>query len=653
MALTATSRAGSGLGITKEDLRHPVAGRRVRASKKLVLHPHGEKDLVDKVVEKALEFVPSRRAVLVFLRTVEDVTEAAARLRKAGARVQHLIGTMRGFERDHLVREDEVLQRFAPDAKALASPTDAAFLVCTSAGEVGVNLSADHLVCDLSTFDSMVQRFGRVNRFGLRADTEIHVFHPTPGALSAEDPVDARRLATLKLLRKLEGQASPEAIGSLDAEERTAAFAPEPEILPATDILFDAWSMTSIAGKLPGRPRIEPYLHGVAEWEPPACHVAWREEVDLVRGDLLVRYPARELLDDYPLKPHELLSDRTSRVLGTLQRISANLPHPEQVPVWIAREDGDVETSVNLAGLLAADRKRTEGELRGCTLILPPSCCVPVQGLLSAEALTGESIADGDIADRWLAENGAPRRLRTWDDATPPDGMRLVRTVLLGDPEAVDGDLENDGELSPRRWNWYEASRGTDGDGSRASERPVLLSIHLEDVRREASRLVKALGLPRDLGSAVIAAAAVHDLGKRRRVWQRSIANRDLDRFLAKSGQRTRPLDLTRYRHELGSLLDAEEDALPPGLGPEQRDLALHLIAAHHGRGRPHFPPEELFDPEDRDRDFGSLGTEVIERFSRLQRRYGRWGLAYLESLLRAADHAASARPSSTAEENR
>ena len=29
-------------------------------------------------------------------------------------------------------------------------------------------------------------------------------------------------------------------------------------------------------------------------------------------------------------------------------------------------------------------------------------------------------------------------------------------------------------------------------------------------------------------------------------------------------------------------------------------------------------------------------------RFARLQRKYGRWGLAYLESLVRAADYAAS-----------
>ncbi len=39
------------------------------------------------------------------------------------------------------------------------------------------------------------------------------------------------------------------------------------------------------------------------------------------------------------------------------------------------------------------------------------------------------------------------------------------------------------------------------------------------------------------------------------------------------------------------------------------------------------------------------VAQEVPRRFARLQRRFGRWGLAYLESLLRAADALASAEP--------
>jgi CRISPR-associated endonuclease/helicase Cas3 len=77
----------------------------------------------------------------------------------------------------------------------------------------------------------------------------------------------------------------------------------------------------------------------------------------------------------------------------------------------------------------------------------------------------------------------------------------------------------------------------------------------------------------------------------------------------------------------------------------------LHLIAVHHGRARPHFLLEEGFDPERPLPDVNRVATEVPQRFARLQRRYGRWGLAYLESLLRAADYAASVRPSRTLED--
>ena len=77
------------------------------------------------------------------------------------------------------------------------------------------------------------------------------------------------------------------------------------------------------------------------------------------------------------------------------------------------------------------------------------------------------------------------------------------------------------------------------------------------------------------------------------------------------------------------------------GLSPDSQELALHLIAAHHGRARPHFPLEEVLDdlhPE----KVGLLAIEVLQRYARLQRKYGRWGLAYLESLVRAADYIAS-----------
>src|SRR5262249_45500109 len=68
------------------------------------------------------------------------------------------------------------------------------------------------------------------------------------------------------------------------------------------------------------------------------------------------------------------------------------------------------------------------------------------------------------------------------------------------------------------------------------------------------------------------------------------------------------------------------------------RELTLHLIAAHHGRARPHFPELEAYDPERPAIASATVAADTPSRFAWLQRQYGRWGLAYIESLLRAAD---------------
>lgn len=644
MALTATPRHGQPeLQLGDEDRAHPVVSRRLHAVKRLTLHEHGARDLAERMVARALAYRESGGAVLVFLRTVDDVTAVAARLAGAGQAVQQLTGTMRGLERDRLVDEPAFRRFLPPDGREAAAGT--VYLVCTSAGEVGVNLSADHLVCDLSTFDSMAQRFGRVNRFGDRDDTEVHVFHPTADAFE-DDPVDQRRLITLELVRGLRGDASPAALTAIEPAARLRGFAPEPTTLPTTPILLDAWAMTTIAA-LPGRPPVAPYLHGVVDWEPPTMHVAWRDEVDLVRGELLDQYPARDLLDDYPLKPHELLTDRTARVLATLEQLAAAVEAPEQVPVWLVASDGTVEARLTLATIVS-ERKINESRFADCTLLLSPRTCRPVGGRLAAGgSAIDEGAAPGDVADLWLGAEGEPLRVRTFGAARPA-GMRLIRTIVLVDDERAS---EDDPEAAgPRRWSWYEVPRTADNEGSRSATAPVTLEVHSADAEREAARIVSGLALDPGVARAVVLAARLHDLGKRRRVWQRSIGNHDRDLVLAKSGGTMRPLELTAYRHELGSILDAERDGLLAELSAVDRELALHLVAAHHGRARPCFPADELFDPEVVDLDLRDVGARVMERFASLQRRYGRWGLAYLESLVRAADYAASAAPSSAAD---
>jgi CRISPR-associated endonuclease/helicase Cas3 len=285
------------------------------------------------------------------------------------------------------------------------------------------------------------------------------------------------------------------------------------------------------------------------------------------------------------------------------------------------------------------------------TVILPPS----VGGLSSTGTLDGGAEPDDtikyDVADMWFSdkEETVKRRIRVWDNDPQFDektrGMRLVRVPLDTRPDADENESEPAGH---RYWNWYTKPRSADDDLSKTCTTPIKWQHHTDDVTERTQEIIKTLNLPGELPNAMLLAAKFHDLGKRRDVWQRSIGNPNPANWHAKSGKPWKPSDICPdYRHEFGSLLDVEDEPeFKKLIDKDMQDLVLHLIAAHHGRGRPHFPLDEVLEPEPKGKDVTKIASEVPQRFARLQRKYGRWGLAYLESLLRAADYAASADPS-------
>lgn len=652
MALTATSRTGgASFRLSDRDRAQPIVRQRVEARKGITVCPvDDERKIADQVAKAALQFKDSGEAILVFLRKLDDVEKVRERLWSTEVSVQVLTGTLRGLERDTLARADGVFARFMPKLNREAVPKQGTvYLVCTSAGEVGINISADHLVCDLTPFDSMAQRFGRVNRFGT-GDAKVEVVHAASiGGADAETSAkpsskfEQACARTLSLLHKLPARrdrrrdASPGALGDLPAAERQAAFTPAPEIPAVSEILFDAWALTSIRKRLPGRPPVADWLHGVAEWEPPETRVAWRDEVEYVKGEQLGTYNPEDLLEDYPLKPHELLRDRTDRVFKHL----ANLAEQHSAaPAWVLAEDDAV--TVTTLGELAETGQEALG---GRTVLLPPTAGGLKKGMLDGGSPFDEAQrASYDVADQWMDENNAPRRCRIWDGEELPEGMpmRLVGTIDTR-PDSDDEADEDETRTQRRYWHWYVRPRSADDDGSRTARVKQDLEPHLQSAKDFASALVSNLGLVDPEASAVTLAARWHDLGKNRLVWQRSIGNRDYPhRVLAKSGGRMNAVELNAYRHEFGSVLDVTNDPEFRQLTAETQDLLLHLIAAHHGRARPHFPADEAFDPKQTEEAAFHVAQEVPRRFARLQRRYGRWGLAYLESLLRAADALAS-----------
>lgn len=113
------------------------------------------------------------------------------------------------------------------------------------------------------------------------------------------------------------------------------------------------------------------------------------------------------------------------------------------------------------------------------------------------------------------------------------------------------------------------------------------------------------------------------------------------------------------FRHEMFSLQLAQRSAPKPEEEP-LTDLLLHLIASHHGHARPFAPP--CFDPsppsvrgrlgetdisltaEDRAALVPAhrIDSGIADRFWRLTRRHGWWGLSYLEAIVRLGDWYAS-----------
>ena len=699
MELTATQRDGTSaaFALTSSEKSEAEAVKRLQAIKRLRFEGSAEDKggTIAKVVELALRYKDEPKRVLVYVRSPNDAREIADRLAKATAdtRVALLTGTIRGYERDALA-ETPLFKGFRSNPDR-AAPITTEYLVATSAGEVGIDLDADHLVCDLSTLDSMIQRLGRVNRLGGR-EAEIHVVEwPKPerkgeddGKLGEAIAATKAALATLPL-RDGAHDASPESLRAL--ANRREAFAPSPRTVELTDILLDNWSLTRVKD-LPGRPLPERWLHGVEGGEPD-LYVAWREEVSELAGCLRgenrnsVRI-LKQLYDKHPILARERLRGPLREVKRELERIAKRKPKDgepdEPISAILLPVNGDP-----MIGALG-DLIERQADLANATLVLPPQAGgLDARGMLANDERFNPERTRYDVADELSAGSKEERRrLRIllerkegqgWSarvlgqSVEIPDDLaeqlaearidkvpnRLLGNHFAGTHALAERALlviAEDDEGPSKALQLLGASRATTTaqDDPAAAARWQELDEHLIWAEREAAGIVEKIGLKAEapaLAEAVVIAARWHDRGKDRPAWQRAIGNPPprkgearMWKPWAKSGQRG--FDETAcgaYRHEFGSLREASE--APTIRSHPERDLILHLIAAHHGWARPHFEPDQ-WDIADgvSDEENAAVAAEAMRRFACLQRRFGHWGLAWLESLVRAADYAASGR---------
>lgn len=708
MSLSATGRSSGGAthGLANKDLSlpndHPLK-RRLNARKHLVLKPlepegkdrdeSKEKpdDLVSTLAQEAWSLAESdgQPRIVIYCDSRKDAGEVKSSIEKTtppkvAIDTELFVGGRRVFEREHARQRLEELGFLAGSTVPRERP---AFLVATSAAEVGVDLDADHMVCDLVAWERMVQRLGRVNRRGDGDATVVVLVRPAPKPTKREQPAIANKKRGEDLgekERKLadefearvrqwkcyqapyerlpkEGRgfdASPAALRRLKREaERDPelkrilddATTPAPLRPALTRALVDAWSMTSLE-KHTGRPAIDPWLRGWSENDPPQTTVVWRTHLPIRSGGTTAtKREIEAFFEAAPPHASEKLETETFRVLEWLrERIKLfvrattgeeGLPDcSSDIIAFVLARDGQLRRALRIEDLeepAAKDAEKRKGELESAlssaTLVVDKRLAGLKDGLLErAENDPPRTVEDGE---RWLDDGVVRFRVRS-----AAADVERVTDVVWRERLRFPAEVSEEGET----YRWLIVEKWLDdaaNEEDRSSARPQQLEEHQEWAEERARVLARRLGLDAAYEEMLAFAAALHDEGKRANRWQRAF-NAPADGPWAKTRGPINYALLDGYRHELGSLPYAESDGRIKDLPGELQDLALHLIAVHHGFGRPVIGTSGCEDAPPS--VVGHRASEVALRFARLQRRWGPWGLAWWEALLRAADQQAS-----------
>jgi CRISPR-associated endonuclease/helicase Cas3 len=603
---------------------------RVTGHKQLSLYEVADnKKLESMMFDLAVQ--PGAARTIVYVEQPEKALAMFRRIKKLHPdRVELLTGTMRGYERDRLLTQ--------PVFKAMLleePPAEQTWLVATSAGEVGVDITSERQVSSLVTADHLIQRFGRLNRFG-SGHGHAHVIYTKP---KEKETALLETLEYLQGLPDLDGHRDIRCLSLRQKPPDADAQTGLPKLADLHDWLIELWCQTSDPVK--GYPPVESWLHGSEENEGPETEIAWRADVEALSSEDVPEQQRKLALRFYPVRAREKLREPTRRIKDKLKKLAET---QSAAKVLIRRKDRSISVT---------ELRDIEGaELDYALIILPLNVGELIRGMLWADT-SESSDPPSDVADsidvderkreRWLGvrgEHGSYQftRFAVPEEPVPVDdledalidfaerrGMRIVLQVPLSIPE--DGG-------DPCRVLIYLRQRPE----LNSSSKPVYLEPHCNDVSSLAGELAERL-VP-GLAALYREAGRLHDTGKGRNLWQRVMGNNDPSVKIAKPIRFAKGgAGLGGYRHELGSLVQARGAG---GSSPtnSESDLLLHLIASHHGHARPHFPAN-AHDVE-RFKDSGDAMAESVDRFGRLTDEWGPWGLAYIEAIFKAADGIAS-----------
>ena len=688
-ALTATGDTPDEdrFNLDSADSANPVVRQRLDAVKPLELREEtgdGAKCLAVATLEMMRQ-TRGPAACVVFSNTPKTARNTFGQIRKQMPEAEVLLLT-------GLVREREaerIRARILDPVHGMAASRDTGvgrqrhlIVVATQTLEVGADIDAEYLVTEACGVRALTQRLGRLNRLGRYVHARaVYVHLPPPkqrrSGRSTDTEVDfwpvygPEPARVLKRLRETCGDngartvnLSPGRVSDILGTPGDAAGR-APEVLPGI-----LWEWTKTTHPPDGEAPVDPYFSGIAGAQYTVS-LMWRIHVPEAGERLWPRAADRETLDVPIGEVREVLSTAECRRLAfdgvTVEAVSGDELWPgDQIVLptdrglldefgWNPDASAPVVDASIVAHGLPLDAKAIE---RLCGLSLADA----IRKALGTDA--DEDIDPGEQAEaveEILSAVRAAAAPSGWDHEEWSNFTATLSTDIVHPLKEV-----------PRIPAAIPGAESPNGDFDETSLAPgaaaIELDRHCDEVATRARKISECIGLSSGLADVVEHAGRLHDVGKADRRFQRWL---DPDGrhgiLLSKSNAPRHKWEAMRAsagwprggRHEELSarLIAAWLDQDQVWGDPVQRDLLLHLVISHHGKGRPLVPPVADGTPDavsgvvagvsvTAPADLGIIDWEQPGRFRRLNDRFGPWGLALLEAIVMRSDHAVSASPS-------
>lgn len=700
VAMTATGGepTATRFDLDDRDFAHPEVSRRVKAPKPVELRECDAKEVAPKLAEAMTDLLDGAQAptaAVVFANTPKTARQVFQRLRKLlASRAEVLLLTGRVRERE----AEQVRSRILDPADGMASANERRsrdrhlVIVATQTLEVGADIDAEYLVTEACGVRALTQRFGRLNRLGRYGHARAVYLHapppprrrgtPTRGA--PEWPVYGQEPEVVwRRLREAVSADGSEAEG-LDlgpAAIKDILGVPGDNPGRAPEVLYGLlWEWIKTTTPPHGEAPVEPFFSGITGADRMVS-VMWRSHIPDIDGDLAgehtprrlwprtrdhesVSVPIWEFLDamEADEKIHRVASDRV-----TVERVDADDLRPGD-SVLLAADRGLLDEfgwePSSAVGVVDVSLPGHGLPLDAVAIRRLCGVAVPDKLLETAHGIVAE---DGDYVDPAEQRAAGEQIVGVLREAATPSGWDQGEWASFLDslsPVAVSAR----GEVARLRVEGSEDARRDELDEMSLTEQVESLDRHGEDVATRARGIANRLGVPTDLIEAVARAGLLHDLGKADDRFQRWLDPKDDHPgiTLAKSSLPRHRWNAARAqagwprggRHEtLSAGLVSRWLELDSEWGATDliRELLVHLVLSHHGRGRPLVPPvtDALPAPLAVDvcghyitmlADLSEVDWTQPARFWRLNSELGPWGLALLESIVRLSDHAVSGR---------